>query len=112
MALPWWMHHTVCSTINIYCLAAKLPRLRLVIDHIAKPLMALGPEAGQRGWAEDMTAAGQHANVFCKLSGMVTEVDPDNHQKEWGPDTFRSQWYCLSDTKHNIFSVGLLCRIV
>ena len=56
----------------------------MVIDHIAKPLMSLGPEAGQRGWAEDMTAAGQHANVHCKLSRMVTEVDPDNHQKEWG----------------------------
>jgi len=75
---------------HVATIAAKFPRLRLVIDHIAKPLMALGPEAGQRGWAEDMTAAGQHANVFCKLSGMVTEVDPDNHQKEWGPDTFRT----------------------
>ena len=71
------------------CLAAKFPTLRLVIDHIAKPYMALGPEAGLRGWSEDMTAAGQHANVSCKLSGLVTEVDPESQQAEWGPDTFR-----------------------
>jgi L-fuconolactonase len=54
-------------------LADRLPELRLVIDHIAKPLIA-----AQRidGWAEDMEAASKIPQVFCKLSGMITEADP------------------------------------
>jgi len=74
---------------HVATIAAKFPRLRLVVDHLAKPLMSLGPEAGSRGWAEDLTSAGKQPNVFCKLSGMVTEVDPVQHQTLWGPDTFR-----------------------
>ena len=36
-----------------------------------------------------MTAAAAHENVYCKLSGMVTEVDPDHHSTAWSPDTFK-----------------------
>ena len=40
--------------------AERYPGLRLVVDHVAKPLMSQGEEAGLRGWAEDMRAAAQH----------------------------------------------------
>ena len=70
-------------------LASKFPKLRLVIDHISKPYMSQGEEAGLQGWMEDMTAAAQFSNVYCKLSGLVTEVDPDQYQKSWTAETFR-----------------------
>ena len=64
--------------------ASKLPNLKIVINHIAKPF-----QIKFQPWADEMTAAAKHPNVYCKLSGMVTEVDPENHQTPWGPQTFK-----------------------
>ena len=48
------------------------PRQPFVLDHIAKPLIA----AGQlEPWAMRMIELGRRENVWCKLSGMVTEAD-------------------------------------
>jgi L-fuconolactonase len=48
------------------------PRQPFVLDHIAKPLIA----AGQiEPWATLMRELGRRENVWCKLSGMVTEAD-------------------------------------
>jgi len=74
---------------HVATIASKFPKLRLVIDHISKPYMSQGEEAGLQGWMEDMTAAAQFSNVYCKLSGLVTEVDPDQYQKSWTAETFR-----------------------
>jgi L-fuconolactonase len=84
-------------------LAERVPKLRMVIDHIAKPLIA-----AQRmdGWAEDMEAASKIPQVFCKLSGMITEANPGGWKAEhlrpyvqhvlslFGPDRlmFGSDW--------------------
>jgi len=59
--------------------AEKVPDLRMVIDHIAKP-----PIAARRmdGWAEDMAAAAKIPNSYCKLSGMITEADPRGWKAE------------------------------
>jgi len=43
-----------------------------VLDHIAKPLIAAGV---LQPWASQMMELGQRHNVWCKLSGMVTEAD-------------------------------------
>jgi L-fuconolactonase len=43
-----------------------------VIDHIAKPYIKKGLI---KQWAKDMKAIAQHQNVYCKISGMVTEAD-------------------------------------
>jgi L-fuconolactonase len=53
-------------------LAAQVPGLRMVIDHIAKPPIASGL---MEGWAEDMQAAAQVPGLHCKLSGMITEAN-------------------------------------
>jgi L-fuconolactonase len=53
-------------------LAEKLPGLRMVIDHIAKPLIATQQ---MDGWDRDIERAAQIPQVFCKLSGMITEAD-------------------------------------
>jgi len=53
---------------------AEVPGLRAVIDHVSKPPIASGELAG---WAAQMAAVAEFPNVFCKLSGMVTEAKPD-----------------------------------
>lgn len=84
-------------------IAEQAPRLRMVIDHIAKP-----PIAAQRldGWAEDIAAAAKIQQVYCKLSGMITEADPHGWKAQdlkpfvahvlqhFGPDRlmFGSDW--------------------
>lgn len=50
-----------------------------VVDHIAKPNIK-GQMLEQ--WAENIKLLAQHNNVYCKVSGMVTEADWDNWQYE------------------------------
>jgi L-fuconolactonase len=48
------------------------PDLRFVIDHLAKPPIASGDLAA---WATRLRPFGGFENVWCKLSGLVTEAD-------------------------------------
>jgi L-fuconolactonase len=59
-------------------LAKKLPDLPMVIDHLAKPRIK---EHRTDGWIDHLKAAAKFPNVYCKLSGMVTEAD----WKGWTP---------------------------
>jgi len=47
--------------------------LRAVIDHISKPEIR---EGKLEPWKQLMAQAAQHGNLYCKLSGMITEADP------------------------------------
>ena len=70
-----------------------VPDLRAVIDHIAKPDI----KAQQfEPWASHVSAIAQHENVYCKLSGMVTEADPAN----WMPADLRPY------VEHSVASFG------
>lgn len=51
---------------------AKFPRQRFVLDHMAKPPIKL---AEFDTWAEGMRRLASFPNVFCKMSGLVTEAD-------------------------------------
>lgn len=53
-------------------LARSFPDLRFVLDHIAKPRIAAGPRDPE--WEQAMAPLADCANVYCKLSGMVTEA--------------------------------------
>lgn len=55
--------------------AERFPNLRFVIDHLAKPVIK---EGKTDGWLEHFVEAAKHPNVWCKLSGMVTEADWEN----------------------------------
>jgi len=46
------------------------PDQRFVIDHMAKPLIKKGE---LEGWQKEMRELASFENVFCKVSGMVTE---------------------------------------
>jgi L-fuconolactonase len=63
-------------------LVDKLPEQRFVLDHIAKP-----PIRDRRldPWREHIRILAQSPNVFCKVSGMVTEADWTG----WKPGDFR-----------------------
>ncbi|MEZ6063112.1 MAG: amidohydrolase family protein [Planctomycetaceae bacterium] len=63
-------------------LGRELPELPMVIDHLAKPKIKAGITAG---WIDDLKAASKFPNIFCKLSGMVTEADWTN----WRPADLR-----------------------
>ena len=52
--------------------AERLPELTLVVDHLAKPRIR---EAAMDPWAGELAALARHANVACKVSGLVTEAD-------------------------------------
>jgi len=73
---------------HVATIAAAHPGLAMVVDHISKPLMAKGA-GGLVGWREDMERAAACSNVYCKLSGLVTEADPEKHACKWTADTFR-----------------------
>jgi L-fuconolactonase len=53
-------------------LAKKFPDLKMVIDHLAKPKIK---DHSMETWKDALIAASKFPNVFCKLSGMVTEAD-------------------------------------
>lgn len=79
----------------------------LVIDHLAKPDFETGE---LKGWEQHIRNIARYKNVYCKLSGMVTEADMQNWKQEdfipflevaleaFGPDRlmFGSDWpVCL-----------------
>lgn len=59
---------------NLLHLAQRHPRLRIVIDHGAKPSIK---DRDFDGWSRDMAAVAASTDVMCKLSGLVTEAGPD-----------------------------------
>lgn len=58
---------------------SKLPRQRFVLDHLAKPSVKKGE---MEPWRSDLPRLAEFPNVFCKLSGLVTEADWSN----WLPE--------------------------
>jgi L-fuconolactonase len=64
-------------------LVKEFPEQPFVLDHIAKPKIA---EEVLSPWREDLHALARFPNVFCKLSGMVTEAK----WKQWKPEDFHS----------------------
>jgi L-fuconolactonase len=60
----------------------KFPSQRFVIDHLAKPEIRSGRISKE--WSDGIAALAKHPNVYCKLSGMVTEAD----WAKWHADDF------------------------
>jgi len=61
---------------------AQFPRQRFVLDHLAKP-----PIKNREidAWARGIRRLAEFPNVFCKLSGLVTEAD----WQHWKPEDIR-----------------------
>ena len=60
----------------------RFPAQKFVLDHLAKPSI----KAGQiDAWANNIRALARNQNVYCKLSGLVTEAN----WKNWNAETLR-----------------------
>lgn len=57
---------------NACKLVKQFPEQIFVLDHIAKPDIKNGETAA---WTKDIKALAAYPNVYCKISGMVTEAD-------------------------------------
>ena len=62
-------------------LAAAFSKQRFVLDHIAKPDIK---GKSVEGWKNDIKLLAENDNVYCKVSGLVTEAD----WKTWHRDDF------------------------
>jgi L-fuconolactonase len=62
-------------------LVKHFPKQFFIIDHLAKPAIK-NNDIGQ--WKKDIGQVAEYENVYCKISGIVTEADWSN----WKPDDF------------------------
>jgi L-fuconolactonase len=60
----------------------RTPGLKAVLNHISKPDIASGT---LEPWSAQIEELRDYPNIFCKLSGMVTEADHSN----WTPEDLR-----------------------
>ena len=60
-------------------LVARFPEQRFVVNHLAKPLIKDGV---REPWESYMRTVAQNPNVFCKVSGLVTEADWRHWKRE------------------------------
>jgi L-fuconolactonase len=63
-------------------LASRLPEQKFVIDHLAKPNIR---QNTLEPWATHMRAIAKYPNVYCKVSGLVTEAN----WRSWTERDFR-----------------------
>jgi len=72
LGLTFDLEITVRELPAAIALVGRHPDVRFVVDHGAKPPIATG---GVPDWAPGVTALAAAPNVWCKLSGLVTEAD-------------------------------------
>jgi L-fuconolactonase len=73
-------------------LVRKFPNQKFVVDHLAKPFIK---KQIRTPWDTHISLLAKQPNVYCKLSGMVTEAD----WKFWKPSDF----YFYMDLIYNAF---------
>ena len=78
-------------------LIKQCPDNKFIIDHLAKPYIK---EQKISQWGNYMQKIGEMPNVYCKISGMVTEADWQNWKKE--------DFYIYLDVALNSFGIDRL----
>jgi len=73
-------------------LVNRFPEQKFVLDHISKPFIRTGI---LQPWKDDIEALAAQPNVWCKISGMVTEA----RHKDWKYEDF----YPYLDVIYNAF---------
>ncbi len=89
-------------------LADRFPRQRFVLDHLGKPDIRGGDF---ERWARDLRVLAARANVWAKLSGLITEA----HWTRWTADTLRpyldAAFECFGATRLMIGSDWPVCTV-
>ena len=62
---------------NFLTIFTRYPDMRVVVDHCMKPQIRDHSDGNFRFWAEGMARIADGTGAYCKLSGLVTEADPD-----------------------------------
>lgn len=75
-------------------LVERLPDQHFVVDHAAKPRIRDGEISS---WASRMRELASHTNVWCKVSGLVTEADWGG----WSSEIFRPYLDVLFEAFHS-----------
>jgi L-fuconolactonase len=65
--------------VNTIAFVDRHPRQVFIVDHCAKPRIREGLISP---WREQIAELGRRENVYCKISGMVTEADWQNWSRE------------------------------
>ena len=84
------------------------PRQRFVLDHLAKPLIKARTI---QPWEAGMRELAKSPNVFCKLSGMVTEADWRNWKPEDMTPYIDVALSCLGSERLMIGSDWPVCTV-
>jgi L-fuconolactonase len=86
----------------------RLPQQCFVLDHLAKPFIK---DQLLHPWAEGIRELAKFSNVYCKLSGMVTEAD----WHAWKPEHFNPYldiaFECFGPDRLMIGSDWPVCRV-
>ncbi len=73
------------ATVQLPALCRRLhrhPQLRAVLDHAGKPPIAHGDSGQWTGWIDELA---QRPQLHCKLSGLLTLLDPGMHEQAIEP---------------------------
>lgn len=62
---------------SFHSLLTRYPEMRAVVDHCMKPQIRDNSDRHFQFWADGIRELAEDTQVFCKLSGLVTEVDDD-----------------------------------
>jgi L-fuconolactonase len=68
-------HHQLANVIE---LVRRCPDTQFILDHLGKPNIK---ERQLEPWRQDLRALAELPNVVCKISGMVTEADPQHWEE-------------------------------
>ena len=66
-----------CHLKHVVTLAERVPELRMVVDHLAKPSH---DATTIDQWSQDLAAVARVPTIYCKLSGMITEAPAGSWQ--------------------------------
>src|SRR5467141_647440 len=87
---------------------ARFPRQRFVLDHLAKPPIKSG---AIEVWTHGIRELASFPNLFCKVSGLVTEAD----WQAWKPEDFRpyldAAFECFGPSRLMIGSDWPVCAV-
>jgi L-fuconolactonase len=64
---------------NVLRFVEKCPRVRMILDHIGKPDIKAGV---REPWMTGIKALAGFPNVWCKVSSLATEADPEHWKAE------------------------------
>lgn len=73
-----------CNLPALLAFARQWPEIRIVIDHGAKPPFVEGNKAYLK-WADLIAQLAEFPQIMCKLSGLLTELRPDQHDDAVAP---------------------------